>query len=117
MTQSTHWIPRTRSRRRPQGIRHVLVCLLAVTALTAALAPTTRADTRDERQAADRARASAYAYAFQNPALSPDARVRDVISRLTLDEKVGLLHQFSAAVIRLGIPQFRTGTEGLHGVS
>lgn len=44
-------------------------------------------------------------------------RVRELIAELTLDEKVGLLHQFSIAVIRLGIPQFRTGTEGLHGVS
>ncbi|GGU43642.1 PxKF domain-containing protein [Lentzea flava] len=53
-----------------------------------------------------------------NPAaLRPDARVRALIAALTLDEKVGLLHQFSAAVIRLGIPQFRTGTDCLHGVS
>jgi beta-glucosidase len=36
---------------------------------------------------------------------------------MTLDEKVGLLHQFSAAITRLGVPQFRTGTEGLHGLS
>ncbi|RAS65932.1 beta-glucosidase-like glycosyl hydrolase [Lentzea atacamensis] len=50
-------------------------------------------------------------------ALRPDARVRDLIAALTLDEKVGLLHQFSVAVIRLGIPQFRTGTECLHGLS
>lgn len=50
-------------------------------------------------------------------ALRPAARVRALIAALTLDEKVGLLHQFSIAVIRLGIPQFRTGTEGLHGLS
>jgi beta-glucosidase len=58
-----------------------------------------------------------YKYPFQNPALSADERVDDLISRLTLDEKIGLLHQFSGAIIRLGIPQFRTGTEGLHGLS
>jgi beta-glucosidase len=56
-------------------------------------------------------------YPFQDTSLSDDARVRDLISRMTLDEKVGLLHQFSAAVTRLGVPQFRTGTEGLHGLS
>jgi hypothetical protein len=81
------------------------------------VALTPRAGAREGSRPADRASAGAYAYPFQNKALTPQARVRDVISRLTLDEKVGLLHQFSAAVIRLGIPQFRTGTEGLHGVS
>lgn len=60
---------------------------------------------------------SAYAYPFQNPTLGPDERVKDLMSRMTLDEKVALLHQFSGAIIRLGIPQFRTGTEGLHGLS
>ena len=58
-----------------------------------------------------------YEYPFQDPSLTPDERVRDLISRMTLDEKVALLHQFSGAIIRLGIPQFRTGTEGLHGLS
>ncbi|NGY65196.1 carbohydrate-binding protein [Lentzea sp. NEAU-D13] len=53
-----------------------------------------------------------------NPAaLRPDVRIRELIAALTLDEKVGLLHQFSVAIIRLGIPQFRAGTEGLHGLS
>jgi beta-glucosidase len=56
-------------------------------------------------------------YPFQDPSLEPNDRVRDLVSRMTLDEKVGLLHQFSAAVTRLGVPQFRTGTEGLHGLS
>ena len=57
------------------------------------------------------------AYPFQDTSLSPEERVRDLISRMTLDEKVGLLHQFSASITRLGVPQFRTGTEGLHGLS
>ena len=56
-------------------------------------------------------------YPFQDTSLSDSERVRDLIARMTLDEKVGLLHQFSAAITRLGVPQFRTGTEGLHGLS
>lgn len=58
-----------------------------------------------------------YEYPFQDPTLTVDERVNDLIGRLTLDEKIGLMHQFSAAIQRFGIPQFRTGTETLHGVS
>jgi len=44
-------------------------------------------------------------------------RVIDLLTRLTLPEKVALLHQHQAAVPRLGIGTFRTGTEALHGVA
>ncbi|MGW1498205.1 glycoside hydrolase family 3 C-terminal domain-containing protein [Streptomyces mirabilis] len=44
-------------------------------------------------------------------------RVGDLLSRLTLDEKMGWLHQFAPAVERLGIAAFRTGQEALHGVA
>ncbi|MEV4482021.1 glycoside hydrolase family 3 C-terminal domain-containing protein [Micromonospora coxensis] len=45
------------------------------------------------------------------------ARIDDLLTRLTLPEKIGLLHQWQAAVPRLGLPAFRTGTEALHGVA
>ncbi|MGW2571725.1 glycoside hydrolase family 3 C-terminal domain-containing protein [Streptomyces sp. NPDC001537] len=57
------------------------------------------------------------AYPFRDPNLSVDARVSDLLSRLTLDEKISLLHQYEPAVPRLGIQSFRTGTEALHGVA
>ncbi|GIJ20841.1 beta-glucosidase family protein [Micromonospora lutea] len=44
-------------------------------------------------------------------------RVEDLLARLTLPEKIGLLHQWQAPVPRLGLPGFRTGTEALHGVA
>jgi beta-glucosidase len=44
-------------------------------------------------------------------------RVTDLLSRLTLPEKVALLHQHQAPVPRLGVGPFRTGTEALHGVA
>ncbi|WP_205856056.1 glycoside hydrolase family 3 protein, partial [Phytoactinopolyspora endophytica] len=37
--------------------------------------------------------------------------------RLTLDEKLSLLHQSQDPIPRLGIPYFKAGTEALHGVA
>jgi beta-glucosidase len=54
---------------------------------------------------------------FQDPGASLSDRVTDLLARLTLAEKVGLLHQHQAPVPRLGIGPFRTGTEALHGVA
>ncbi|MER7667346.1 glycoside hydrolase family 3 C-terminal domain-containing protein [Kitasatospora sp. NPDC096128] len=55
--------------------------------------------------------------AFRNPTLAPRKRVDDLLQRLTLDERLAMLHQYAPAVPRLGLGPFRTGSEGLHGVS
>jgi len=57
------------------------------------------------------------AYPFRNPHLSLDARIDDLLGRLTLGEKIAWLHQSQAAIPRLGIPYFKAGTEALHGVA
>ncbi|MBW8738782.1 MAG: glycoside hydrolase family 3 C-terminal domain-containing protein [Streptomyces turgidiscabies] len=54
---------------------------------------------------------------FRDPALPVGKRVDDLLGRLTLDERLALLHQYTPAVERLGLAAFRTGTEALHGVS
>jgi beta-glucosidase len=46
-----------------------------------------------------------------------DARVHDLVSRLTLQEKVALLGYNSQAVPRLGIPAYNWWNEALHGVA
>jgi len=46
-----------------------------------------------------------------------DVRVKDLVSRLTLKEKVSLLGYNSQAVPRLGIPAYNWWNEGLHGVA
>jgi beta-glucosidase len=55
-------------------------------------------------------------YPFRDPALPLNARVDDLLKRLTLAEKVSLLHQFQPAIPRLGVGEFKTGTEALHGL-
>jgi beta-glucosidase len=54
---------------------------------------------------------------FRDPQLALDVRIDDVMGRLTLDEKLSLMHQSQAAIPRLGIPYFKAGTEALHGVA
>ncbi|NKQ25052.1 glycoside hydrolase family 3 protein [Streptomyces galbus] len=54
---------------------------------------------------------------FRDPRLPFAKRVDDLLSRLTLDEKVSFLHQFAPAVERVGVAAFRTGQEALHGVA
>jgi len=46
-----------------------------------------------------------------------DLRVKDLVSRLTLKEKVSLLGYNSQAVPRLGIPAYNWWNEALHGVA
>lgn len=49
--------------------------------------------------------------------LATGARVKDLIGRLTLQEKVNLLVNNAAAVPRLGIKGYEWWSEALHGVS
>src|SRR5919109_2373106 len=56
-------------------------------------------------------------YPFQDSSLPLHTRVSDLVSRLTLEEKVSFLHQYQPAIPRLGIRAFKTGTEALHGVA
>ncbi|WP_402466522.1 beta-glucosidase family protein [Isoptericola aurantiacus] len=44
-------------------------------------------------------------------------RARDLLSRLTPQERVAMLHQHAPAVERLGLAAFHTGCEALHGVA
>ncbi|MEB8342027.1 glycoside hydrolase family 3 C-terminal domain-containing protein [Streptomyces endophyticus] len=49
---------------------------------------------------------------------APDGkRVDELLDRLSLDERIALLHQFTPGVPRLGLAAFRTGQEALHGVA
>jgi beta-glucosidase len=54
---------------------------------------------------------------FNNPSLSLDIRISDLLARLTFEEKVGMLLYDSPAIPRLGIPAYNWWSECLHGVA
>lgn len=54
---------------------------------------------------------------FRDPARPLAERISDLLLRMTIAEKVSLLHQHQPAIERLGMPAFRTGTEALHGLA
>ncbi|MBN2092630.1 glycoside hydrolase family 3 C-terminal domain-containing protein [candidate division KSB1 bacterium] len=54
---------------------------------------------------------------YQNPDLSSAERAKDLISRLTLEEKAALMCDVSDPVPRLGIKNFNWWSEALHGLA
>ncbi|CUS06619.1 unnamed protein product, partial [Tuber aestivum] len=54
-------------------------------------------------------------YPYKNPSLSSAERAKDLISRLTLEEKAVLMCDQSDAIPRLGIKKFNWWSEALHG--
>jgi len=54
---------------------------------------------------------------YLNPDISVDVRVEDLVGRMTLDEKVSQALHGSAAIDRLGVPEYNWWNEALHGVA
>jgi len=61
-------------------------------------------------------KAVAQQYPFQHKSLPTESRIKDLVSRLTLDEKVHEMLYNAPAVDRLGIPEYNWWNEALHGV-
>ena len=55
--------------------------------------------------------------AFRNAQLPLQARVNDLLQRLTTEEKISLLGYNSKSIDRLGIPAYNWWNEALHGVA
>ena len=58
-----------------------------------------------------------YQYDFQDPSLSVEHRVNDLVAKMTLEEKVGQMLNSAPAIERLGIPAYNWWSECLHGVA
>ncbi|MWC27829.1 glycoside hydrolase family 3 protein [Paenibacillus sp. MMS18-CY102] len=57
------------------------------------------------------------AFPFRNPSLPLEERVSDLVSRLTLEEKINNMPQYQSAIERLGIQPYKHGTESAHGIA
>ena len=55
--------------------------------------------------------------AYKNPNLPIERRVNDLVSRMTLEEKVLQMQNAAPAIERLGIPAYDWWNEALHGVA
>src|SRR5205807_7293148 len=54
---------------------------------------------------------------FQDSTQTPEARAADLVSRMTLEEKVSQMMNAAPAIPRLGIPEYDWWNEALHGVA
>lgn len=58
-----------------------------------------------------------YEFPYQNPGLSVDTRVNDLVGRMTVEEKISQMMNGAPAIERLGIPAYNWWNECLHGVA
>lgn len=58
-----------------------------------------------------------YQYKFQDPSLPVEDRVNDLVSKMTLEEKVAQMMNSAPAIERLGVPKYNWWNECLHGVA
>ncbi|PON90551.1 Glycoside hydrolase [Trema orientale] len=70
-----------------------------------------------QKQACDQSFSQTSQFPFCDTSLSYEARANDLVSRLSLQEKVQQLVSKSAGIPRLGVPSYNWENEALHGVS
>jgi beta-glucosidase len=54
---------------------------------------------------------------YLNPSLPVEARVNDLVGRMTLEEKVSQMQNHAVAIPRLSVPEYDWWSEGLHGIA
>lgn len=53
---------------------------------------------------------------YKDMSQTPEARAKDLLGRLTVEEKVPLLYASSPGIERMGIDKYYMGNEALHGI-
>ncbi|KAL2232018.1 UNVERIFIED_CONTAM: putative beta-D-xylosidase 7 [Sesamum indicum] len=76
-----------------------------------------RADSTQPPFSCDSSDPQTHSFPFCRTALPIHQRARDLVSRLTLDEKISQLVNSAPAIPRLGVPAYEWWSEALHGVS
>lgn len=76
-----------------------------------------RVDSTQPPFSCDSSNPSTKSYPFCQTSLPISQRARDLVSRLTLDEKISQLVNSAPAIPRLGIPRYEWWSEALHGVA
>lgn len=56
-------------------------------------------------------------FPYKNPNLPTEQRVNDLVSRMSLEEKINQLMDSAPAIDRLGVPEYNWWNESLHGVA
>lgn len=56
-------------------------------------------------------------FPFNDTSLEMKVRIADLVSRMTLEEKIGQMMNDAPAIDRLGVPRYNWWSEGLHGVA
>ncbi|KAL1296133.1 hypothetical protein HN51_056881 [Arachis hypogaea] len=72
---------------------------------------------RSQKHACDKGFSQRSKFPFCNTSLTYEIRAKDLVSRLTLEEKAEQLVNPSSGVSRLGVPAYEWWSEALHGVS
>ncbi len=55
--------------------------------------------------------------AYMNSSLPVEARVKDLVGQMTLEEKVSQMQNHSVGIPRLNVPEYDWWSEGLHGIA
>lgn len=99
----------------PFTVMHLRLLLLACIATSSAIPAEPASAARPATQSG--APAVSENARFRDAALPIAERVDDLIRRMTIEEKISQLGMGSAAIPRLGIPQYHWWNEGLHGLA